>query len=45
MRELILQKREEINGHLNRTIDELKTEFAAFPAEHRADWNPLNQLF
>ena len=45
MRELILQKLEEINAYLDRTIEELKIEIAAFPAEHLMDWNPLNQLF
>ncbi len=32
-------------AYLERTIEELKTEIAAFPAEHRADREPLNQLF
>lgn len=36
---------EEINAYLDRTIEELKIEISAFPAEHHADWNPLNQLF
>ena len=36
---------EEINAYLNRTIEELKIEIAAFPVEHRADWKPLNRLF
>ena len=36
---------EEINSYLDRTIEELKVEIAAFPAEHRADWAPLNKLF
>lgn len=36
---------DEINSYLDRTIEELKVEIAAFPAEHRADWEPLNQLF
>ena len=36
---------DEINSYLDRTIEELKVEIAAFPAEHRADWDPLNQLF
>ena len=35
----------EINDYLDRTIEELKVEIAAFPAEHRADWAPLNELF
>lgn len=34
-----------INSYLDRTIEGLKVEIAAFPAEHRADWDPLNQLF
>ena len=36
---------DEINAYLDRTIEELKVEIAAFPAEHRADWAPLNELF
>ena len=36
---------EEINSYLDRTIEALKAEIAAFPAEHRADWAPLNKLF
>ena len=36
---------EEINAYLDRTIVELKAEIAAFPAEHRASWEPLNKLF
>ena len=36
---------EEINVYLDRAIEALKNEIAAFPAEHRADWDPLNQLF
>ena len=36
---------DEINAYLDRTIAELKAEIAAFPAEHRADWAPLNKLF
>ena len=35
----------EINDYLDQTIEELKVEIAAFPAEHRADWTPLNKLF
>lgn len=35
----------EINDYIVKTIDELKLEIATFPAEHRADWAPLNQLF
>ena len=35
----------EINDYLDQTIEELKVEIAAFPAEHRADWAPLNELF
>lgn len=35
----------EINDYIVRTIEELKLEIAAFPAEHRADWSPLNELF
>ena len=34
-----------INAYLDQTIEELKAEIAAFPAEHRADWAPLNELF
>ena len=34
-----------INDYLDRAIEELKVEIAAFPAEHRADWAPLNELF
>lgn len=36
---------DEINAYLDRTIEELKVEIAAFPAEHKADWAPLNKLF
>lgn len=36
---------DEINDYIVMTIDELKHEIAAFPAEHRAEWAPLNQLF
>lgn len=35
----------EINDYLDRAIEELKVESAAFPAEHRADWAPLDELF
>ena len=35
----------EINDYIVMAIDELKKEIAAFPAEHRAEWAPLNQLF
>ena len=35
----------EINDYLDRAIEELKVEIAAFPAEHRADWALLNELF
>ena len=35
----------EINDYLDQAIEELKVEIAAFPAEHCADWAPLNQLF
>lgn len=35
----------EINDYLDRAIEELKLEIAEFPAEHRADWVPLNELF
>ena len=35
----------EINQYIDRTIEDLKVQIAAFPAEHRADWAPLNQLF
>ena len=40
-----IPRADEINSYLDRTIEELKVEIAAFPAEHRADWDPLNQLF
>ena len=36
---------DEINAYLDRAIEKLKAEIAAFPAEHRADWAPLNELF
>ena len=36
---------EEINVYLDRAIGALKNEIAAFPAEHRADWEPLNRFF
>jgi len=36
---------DEINDYLDQTIEALKAEIAAFPAEHRADWEPLNRLF
>lgn len=35
----------EVNEYINRTIEDLKIQIAAFPAEHRADWGPLNLLF
>ena len=35
----------EINDYLDQTIEELKVEIAAFPAEHHSDWTPLNKLF
>ena len=35
----------EISSYLDRTIETLKGEIAVFPAEHHADWAPLNQLF
>ena len=34
-----------VNAYLDRTIEELKVEIATFPAEHRAAWMPLNELF
>ena len=34
-----------VNAYLDQTMEELKAEIAAFPAEHRADWAPLNELF
>ena len=36
---------DEINAYLDRTIEDLKAAIAVFPAEHRANWGPLNQLF
>ena len=36
---------DEINAYLDRTIEALKAEISAFPAEHHADWAPLNKLF
>lgn len=35
----------ELNDYLDRTIGELKVEIAAYPAEHRASWEPLNKFF
>lgn len=35
----------EVNDYIYRAIEDLKFEIAAFPAEPRADWAPLNQLF
>ena len=35
----------EINEYIDRAIEDLKIQIAAFPAEHRANWAPLNQLF
>ena len=35
----------EIDDYLDRTIEELKGDIATFPAEHRADWAPLDELF
>ena len=40
-----IPRENEINDYLDRTIEELKGDIAAFPAEHRADWTPLNELF
>ena len=36
---------DEINAYLDSSIEAIKAEIAAFPAEHRADWKPLNDLF
>ena len=36
---------DEINRYLDASIESLKVEIAAFPAEHRAEWGPLNDLF
>ena len=36
---------DEINHYLDASIEAIKGEIAAFPAEHRPDWNPLNELF
>ena len=35
----------ELNDYLDRVIGELKIEIAAYPAEHRASWEPLNKFF
>lgn len=35
----------ELNDYLDRAIGELKVEIAAYPAEHRASWEPLNKFF
>lgn len=35
----------EVNEYIDRAIEDLKIQIAAFPAEHRADWGPLNLLF
>lgn len=36
---------DEINRYLDASIASIKEEIAAFPAEHRPDWKPLNDLF
>lgn len=36
---------DEINHYLDTSIEAIKAEIAAFPAEHRPDWSPLNGLF
>lgn len=36
---------DEINHYLDASIEAIKEEIAAFPAEHRPDWSPLNTLF
>lgn len=36
---------DEINHYLDASIASIKEEIAAFPAEHRPDWTPLNDLF
>lgn len=36
---------DEINRYLDENIETLKAEIAAFPAEHRPDWEPLDRLF
>ena len=35
----------EVNEYIDQAIEDLKIQIAAFPAEHRADWGPLNLLF
>lgn len=36
---------DEVNRYLDESIEETKSQIAAFPAEHRPNWKPLNQLF
>lgn len=36
---------DEINQYLDMSIETLKAEIMAFPAEHKPDWEPLNRLF
>lgn len=34
-----------MNDYIDQAIEELKAEIATFPAEHKASWEPLNELF
>lgn len=36
---------DEINHYLDESIEAVKAQIAAFPSEHRPEWEPLNQLF
>lgn len=36
---------DEINHYLDQAIEDVKVEIAQYPAEHRANWGPLNKLF
>ena len=36
---------DEINTYLDRTLEDVKAQIAAFPSEDHGDWEPLNRLF
>ena len=40
-----IPKIEEINNYLDKVMASVHEEIFAYPGEHRADWDPLNELF
>jgi len=36
---------DQINDYLDRSLEELKTQIAAFPQQDHGDWEPLNRMF